>query len=111
MRHVSILVPRGHSSVVNIGGTHQILSLVNEMLVGMGRKPVFDVHLVGLDEARTGARRVDQAPVPVAERAHLRQQRLGQLPDVDALSPAVFLAKPFRRAQLLAAMEASTAVV
>ena len=49
MRHVSILVPRGHSSVVNIGGTHQILSLVNEMLVGMGRKPVFDVHLVGLD--------------------------------------------------------------
>jgi len=49
MRHVSILVPRGHTSVVNIGGTHQILSLVNEMLTGLGRRPIFDVHLVGLD--------------------------------------------------------------
>jgi DNA-binding response OmpR family regulator len=28
----------------------------------------------------------------------------GEAPDVNALSPAVFLAKPFRRAELLAAM-------
>jgi DNA-binding response OmpR family regulator len=31
----------------------------------------------------------------------------GELPDVDALSPASFLAKPFRQTDLLAAMQAS----
>ena len=33
----------------------------------------------------------------------------GEAPDIDALLPAVFLAKPFKRAELLAAM--STAVI
>ncbi len=46
--HVSILVPLGHTSLVNIEGTHQILSSVNESLDAMGRKPLFDLHLVGL---------------------------------------------------------------
>lgn len=49
MKHVSILVPRGHASVVNIGATHQIFMQVNEMLANMGRGPAFDVHLVGLE--------------------------------------------------------------
>jgi transcriptional regulator GlxA family with amidase domain len=49
MTHVSILIPRGHTSVVNIGGTHQILSMVNGMLAQERREPVFDVHLVGLE--------------------------------------------------------------
>lgn len=50
MKHVSILIPRGHTSVVNIGGTHQIFSMVNATLKQMGRKPVFNLHLVGLDK-------------------------------------------------------------
>lgn len=50
MKHVSILIPRGHTSVVNIGATHQILLQVNEMLVEKGGTPVFDVHLVGLEK-------------------------------------------------------------
>jgi len=50
MKHISILIPRGHTSVVNIGGTHQILNMVNDMVAGMGREPVFDVHLVGLED-------------------------------------------------------------
>jgi len=50
MKHVSILIPRGHVSVVNIGGTHQIFSMVNATLQQMGRKPVFDIHLVGLEK-------------------------------------------------------------
>ncbi|MBD3616191.1 MAG: helix-turn-helix domain-containing protein [Gracilimonas sp.] len=50
MKHVSILIPRGHTSVVNIGGTHQILNMVNGMLADMGKDPVFDVHLVGLEK-------------------------------------------------------------
>lgn len=48
MKHVSILIPEGHTSLVNIAGTHQILNQINAGLSQMGAKPVFDVHLVGL---------------------------------------------------------------
>lgn len=50
MKHVSILIPRGHTSVVNIGGAHQILNQVNGMAVEKDKKAVFDVHLVGLEK-------------------------------------------------------------
>lgn len=50
MKHVSILIPRGHTSVVNIGGTHQILNMVNKISTDMQNPPVFDVHLVGLEQ-------------------------------------------------------------
>lgn len=50
MKHVSILIPRGHTSIVNIGGSHQILNMVNGILAQMGREPVFDVHLVGIEK-------------------------------------------------------------
>lgn len=49
MKHISILIPRGHTSVVNIGGTHQILNQVNGMATEKGKKPIFDVNLVGLE--------------------------------------------------------------
>lgn len=48
MKHVSILVPLGHTSLPNIDGTHQILNEVNKFLEQMGREPLFDVKLVGL---------------------------------------------------------------
>lgn len=48
MKHVSILVPLGHTSLPNIDGTHQILNEVNQFLVRAGREPLFDVKLVGL---------------------------------------------------------------
>ncbi len=50
MKHVSILIPRGHTSLVNIGGSHQILNQVNGMAAEKGKKPIFDVHLVGLEK-------------------------------------------------------------
>lgn len=50
MKHVSILVPQGHSSVVNIGGTHQMFSWVNEFFEQTGRAPLFDIQLVGLEK-------------------------------------------------------------
>lgn len=50
MKHVSILTPLGHTSLVNIEGTHQVLSQVNGFLQQMGRPPIFDVHLVGLKQ-------------------------------------------------------------
>ena len=48
MKHVSILVPMGHSSLPNIDGTMQILNEVNDMAANMGSDPVFRVELVGL---------------------------------------------------------------
>ncbi|MCL5031018.1 MAG: helix-turn-helix domain-containing protein [Bacteroidetes bacterium] len=48
MKHVSILIPRGHTSLVNIEGTHQILSEVNSILTSMERAPIFNIHLVGI---------------------------------------------------------------
>lgn len=48
MKHVSILVPKGHFSLVNIEGTHQIFGWVNDFLVQSGRNPLFKLHLVGL---------------------------------------------------------------
>jgi len=50
MKHISIIVPVGHSSLPNIDGTHQILSHVNEFAAQMGKPPVFDVKLVGLSK-------------------------------------------------------------
>ena len=53
MKHVSILVPKGHFSLVNIEGTHQIFSWVNDFLCQSGRSPLFKLHLVGLVENTT----------------------------------------------------------
>lgn len=50
MKHISILVPLGHSSLPNIDGTHQIFSEANQFCERMGRPPVFDVKLVGLSK-------------------------------------------------------------
>ncbi len=48
MKHISIIVPLGHSSLPNIDGTHQIFSEANKFAERMGREPFFDVKLVGL---------------------------------------------------------------
>ncbi len=50
MKHVSILIPLGHTSLPNIDGTHQILTEVNKFLTSMDREPLFDIHLVGLEK-------------------------------------------------------------
>lgn len=48
MKHVSILVPEGDSSLPNIAGTYQILNEVNTILSRAGKAPLFKVQLVGL---------------------------------------------------------------
>ncbi len=48
MKHISILIPLGHSSLPNIDGSHQILNEVNNFMAAMGREPIFKVQLVGL---------------------------------------------------------------
>jgi len=48
MKHVSILIPQGHTSVVNIEGSHQIMNEVNTLLAREGKLPLFKVQLVGI---------------------------------------------------------------
>lgn len=48
LKHVSILIPKGHTSLVNIVGTHQILNQVNSFLQEEGKPPVFKVELIGI---------------------------------------------------------------
>lgn len=48
VKHVSILIPHGNTSVVNIEGTLQIFNEVNSIVKRMGRPPVFNVQLVGI---------------------------------------------------------------
>ena len=50
MKHISILIPKGHTSLVNIEGTHQIFSEVNGLLREMGKEPMFVVQLVGISK-------------------------------------------------------------
>ncbi|MGX5816685.1 GlxA family transcriptional regulator [Chitinophaga lutea] len=51
--HVSILVPRGLTSLVNMEGTFHILTEVNNLLLSMDREPIFDIQLVGIDPENT----------------------------------------------------------
>lgn len=53
MKHISILIPEGECSLVNIEGTHQIFSEVNSVLARAGRPPLFQVQLVGLRQEAT----------------------------------------------------------
>ena len=53
MKHISILVPRGHFSLVNLEGTHQMFSFVNEFLLQQGQEPIFKIQLVGLSSPTT----------------------------------------------------------
>ncbi len=53
MKHISIIVPQGHSSLPNIDGSHQILNEVNNFLAANGRDPLFRVQLVGLSGEST----------------------------------------------------------
>ena len=50
MKHVSIIVPKGHFSMVNVEGAFQILSSVNEFLEQQGKSPALKVELVGEEE-------------------------------------------------------------
>ncbi|MDT0677272.1 GlxA family transcriptional regulator [Autumnicola musiva] len=52
-KHISILIPRGHTSLVNVVGSHQIFNQVNSFLKDQGKSPAFKVELVGIDKMAT----------------------------------------------------------
>ncbi len=49
MKHLSIIIPEGDCSLVNIEGTHQIFSEVNSYLAGKGKTRLFNIQLAGLN--------------------------------------------------------------
>jgi transcriptional regulator GlxA family with amidase domain len=53
MKHVSILVPSGHTSLPNIDGTLQILTEANKFCQLKGKEPAFKIQLVGLSKEIT----------------------------------------------------------
>jgi transcriptional regulator GlxA family with amidase domain len=53
MKHISILVPLGHSSITNIEGTHQVFNEVNSICTQMGQAPAFNVQLVSVSKEIT----------------------------------------------------------
>lgn len=56
MKHISILIPNGNYSVVNIMGSYQILSTANEMYRSQHGKDLFQIDLLGFnDKAQTKA--------------------------------------------------------
>src|SRR5690606_6631039 len=50
MKHISLLIPQGDTSLRNIEATYKLLSKVNEALERVGKLPLFKVHLVGLNK-------------------------------------------------------------
>lgn len=53
MKHLSILIPYGHTSMVNIEGSHQVFNYLNHFLIGAGREAMFTIELVGLSPTAT----------------------------------------------------------
>jgi transcriptional regulator GlxA family with amidase domain len=53
MKHISIYVPKGHYSMVNIEGAYQMFNWVNSYYQQLGKTPLFDVELVGIEQTST----------------------------------------------------------
>ncbi len=53
MKHISILIPYGHTSLVNIEGTHHVFTQLNHFLTQAGEGPKFEIELVGLSQEAT----------------------------------------------------------
>ena len=47
MKHISILVPGGDTSLSNLEATYKMFRMANDHLQRVGQSPLFDVHLVG----------------------------------------------------------------
>src|ERR1700744_6479329 len=50
MKHVSIIIPQGPIILSSVIGTYKVFSFVNGFMEAQGKKPAFDIHLVGLSK-------------------------------------------------------------
>lgn len=48
MKHISILIPKGETSLSNIEATYKMFSKVNEALERAGKMPLFKIQLIGI---------------------------------------------------------------
>jgi transcriptional regulator GlxA family with amidase domain len=55
MKQVTIIIPQGEYSIVNVAGTHQIMNAVNGLMVQTGRPPLFKVQLAGISDVAESA--------------------------------------------------------
>src|SRR5690606_15041129 len=53
MKHISLLIPEGESSLSNIEAAYKIFNKVNEALEREGKSPRFTLELVGLNQQTT----------------------------------------------------------
>lgn len=49
MKHVSVVVPKGDCILSSVIGTYKVLKSTNAYFINQGKKPKFDIHMVGLD--------------------------------------------------------------
>lgn len=50
MKHISILVPEGDISLSNLEATHKMFNMANGTLQKIGKKSMFEIHLIGINE-------------------------------------------------------------
>ncbi len=67
MKQVSIYVPKGHYSMVNIEGAHHMLNWVNGYYMQMGQSPLFNIQLVGIENIATQ----DNGPFSIIPQKHI----------------------------------------
>ncbi|TDQ30099.1 GlxA family transcriptional regulator [Tenacibaculum caenipelagi] len=48
MKHISVLVPEGDSSLSNLEATYKMFTMANDALKRAGKPPLFSIHLVGM---------------------------------------------------------------
>jgi transcriptional regulator GlxA family with amidase domain len=53
MKHISVLIPEGETSLSNLEATYKMFSRVNEAFVQAGKSPLFKIELVGLHKETT----------------------------------------------------------
>jgi transcriptional regulator GlxA family with amidase domain len=61
MKHVTIIIPQGEYSLVNVAGTHQILNAVNGLLAQIGKPPLFRISLAGINQPKGDSQSIFQA--------------------------------------------------
>ncbi|WP_236978245.1 GlxA family transcriptional regulator [Membranihabitans maritimus] len=50
MKHISLLLPHGDTSLSNLEATYKMFTKVNEAAEQVGKPPLFDIHLVGMSK-------------------------------------------------------------
>lgn len=53
MKHISVYIPKGHYSMVNIEGAYQMFNWVNSYYGQINKSPIFNVELIGIENSST----------------------------------------------------------